>query len=82
MMMDDTVLLSTTRPGIVTKLEVLQTFCQEYGMKVNVVKTNFLVINGDARDKEPLCVSDLVVNHCNSNVYLGSPFTCDGFVRF
>ena len=38
MLMDDTVLLSSTRTGISNKLNILRTFCQEYGMKVNVGK--------------------------------------------
>ncbi len=56
MMMDDKVLLSTTRPGIVKKLEVLEKCCQEYGMKVNVAKTKYFVVNGDAGNRESLCV--------------------------
>ena len=80
MLMDDTILLSTTRTGIMNKLGILQDFCQEYGMKVNADKTKFFVINGEAGDREPLCVDGLVVEHCNSYVYLGSPFTCDGSV--
>ncbi len=80
MLMDDTVLLSTTREGIAKKLAVLVDFCKEYEMKVNCAKTKFFVVNGEAGDEQPLCVGDLVVNHCVSYVYLGSPFTWDGSV--
>ena len=80
MLMDDTVLLSTTRTGIIHKLKVLHGFCETYGMKVNVSKTKFFVINGEVEDREQLSVGDLVVEHCDSYVYLGSPFMCDGSV--
>ena len=38
------------------------------------------MINGGARDADPLRVNDLIVEHCNSYVYLGRHFTCDGSV--
>ncbi len=80
LLMDDTVLLSTTREGIARMLAVLVDFCKEYEMKVNCANTKFFVVNGEAGDEQPLCVGDLVVNHCASYVYLGSPFTFDGSV--
>ena len=43
MMMDDTVLLSTTREGILKKMDVLADFCEEYRMVVNCSKTKFLL---------------------------------------
>ena len=49
-------------------------------MKVNHTKTNFFVINGGEKEKESLCVDDLVVEWCDKYVYLGSPFTADGSV--
>ena len=38
------------------------------------------MINGGAGDADPLRVNDLIVEHCNSYVYLGRHFTCDGLV--
>ena len=49
-------------------------------MKVNHTKTKFFVINGGEKEKESLCVDDLVVEWCDKYVYLGSPFTADGSV--
>lgn len=60
------------------KLEILQQFCEEFGMVINCSKTNFFVINGDEGDTFQM--NDLVVEHCVNYVYLGSPFTCDGSV--
>ena len=45
-LMDDTVLMATTRSGITHKLSILKRFCDIYGMKVNQSKTKFFVING------------------------------------
>ena len=41
-MMDDTVILATTRENMITKVEILEQFCEEYGMFVNNSKTKFL----------------------------------------
>ena len=80
-MMDDTVLLSTTRLGMLRKLKLLLDFCNRYGMRVNLTKTKFFVVSGTERDKESLIVDGLIVDHCDQYVYLGSPFTADGSVH-
>lgn len=49
-------------------------------MIVSNSKTKFFVINGGDGDDEPICVNGLVVEHCTSYVYLGSPFPSDGSV--
>lgn len=77
-LMDDTVLLSTTRNNMINKVTLLQKYCLDYGMKVNQSKTKFFAISGSETDREPLMVDGLEVKHCNSYVYLGSPFTSDG----
>lgn len=38
------------------------------------------MINGEEGDKEALVSDGLVVEHCDTYVYLGSPFTIDGSV--
>ena len=40
-LMDDTVLLSTSRERMLNKLSPMIRFCQDYGMKVNESKTTF-----------------------------------------
>ena len=76
--MDDTVLLSTSRNGILTKLSILNEFCITYGMKINISKTKFMVINGSNEDKRDLIVQEMCVKLCKYYVYLGSPFAADG----
>ena len=45
-LMDDTVLLGTTRNKIIKKFEILMDFCENYGRRVNELKTKLMVING------------------------------------
>lgn len=79
-LMDDTVLLSTSREGMEHKLRLLLHYCEDYGMIINESKTKFFVIGGTPEDREPLRVGGICVNSCTSYVYLGSPFTSDGSV--
>ena len=79
-LMDDTVLLATTRRGMLSKISLLHQYCTEYGMVVNQSKTKFFVTNGTKTDSEPLKVNDLIIEKCDEYVYLGSPFTSSGSV--
>ena len=78
MLMDDTVLLGSTRERIIEKFTVLMNFCEKYGMFVNELKTQMMVINGTAADRYDFTVSNVVVKNTKSYVYLGSPFTENG----
>ena len=78
MLMDDTVIFATSRGKLKEKLDVLREYCQEYGMQVNETKTEFMVINGTAEDRETIVVGDLTVKHCTSYVYLGVIVTENG----
>ena len=79
-LMDDTVLLATTRGNMIKKVQILKNYCSEYGMKVNESKTKFFVLNGTNDDEDPLYVGDLIIEKCDRYIYLGSPFTSDGSV--
>ena len=70
MLMDDTVLLASTRKKIIEKFTVLMEFCVKYGMKVNELKTNLMVINGAEIDRREFTVSGVTVKHTPS-VYRG-----------
>lgn len=80
MLMDDAVLLATSRENMIRKLKIVSKFCDDYGMKFNVGKTKYFVINGTGEDMSPICVNDMIIERCNSYLYLGSPFTSDGLV--
>ena len=64
MYMNDTVLLATTRAAMLSKIAILYESGNEYGMKVNLAKTKFFVINCGAGDADR--VNDLIVEHCSS----------------
>ena len=74
-------LLASSREKIIEKFTVLMKFCEKYGMVVNEVKTNLMVINGTKVDRYEFTVSGVVVKHATSYVYLGSPFTENGSIN-
>ena len=76
--MDDTVIMSTSRFGALAKLSLLNEFCSTHGMKINIRKTMFIVINGKEEDKCDLIIGDICVKRCSHYVYLGSPFSDGG----
>ena len=78
MLMDDTVILATSREKMLEKLQLLDQYCLENGMKVNTSKTKLMVINGKPLDKVPLVLSNFIVRACSEYVYLGTIFTADG----
>ena len=80
LLMDDTILLSTTREGCIDKLGILTDFCNRSGMEINQSKTNFMVINGSDADRSAITVPNLTVENCPSYTYLGVVFTQDGKV--
>ena len=77
-LMDDTVIFSTTREGMLRKIELLNEFCNGNNMKINLSKTKFMLINGTEGEKTPLVVGNLVIKWCRQYKYLGCMFTTDG----
>ena len=71
-------MLGTSREKIIEKFGVLITFCEEYGMVVNEIKTKLMVINGCEDDRNEFTINNVIVKHAVSYIYLGSPFTEDG----
>ena len=80
-LMDDTVLLGTTRNKIIKKFEILMEFCENYGMRVNELKTKLMVINGEEKDRAEFTCKNITVKHTTKYIYLGSPFTENGSIR-
>ena len=81
LLMDDTVILSTSRDMCVRKLSVVLDYCREYGMVLNEGKTKFFVINNSDIDKIPLTVQGHVINYCQQYLYLGAWFTHTGRMK-
>lgn len=78
MLMDDTVILATSREKMAEKLKLLDEYCTNSGMRINESKTKLMVINGTPIDKVSFPMSTIIVKHCDSYVYLGVVFTADG----
>ena len=77
-LMDDTVLVGSSKEMIIKKFDILMKFCQQYGMEVNELKTKLMVVNGNQKDREEFECMGITVKHAKSYIYLGSPFTEDG----
>lgn len=78
LLMDDTVILSTSREMCIEKMGIMLDYCHSYGMVVNEKKTKFFVINGNDYDKEPILLDQIRINYCKKYLYLGAWFVDDG----
>ena len=67
MLMDDTVILATSRERLIQKLSLLQECCQNAGMVINEKKTEFMAINGTEEEKDPIF---LPLCGCNMEIHL------------
>ena len=81
LLMDDTILLATSREMCQRKFDVLLQFCDEYGMEINQKKTQLMVINGSHRERQPIISGEHIVEHCDQYTYLGATFTANGTNR-
>ena len=81
MLMDDTVILATSRECLMSKLNILCDFCSSHGMVINEGKTKFMAVNGNDEERRCINIQGLAVDHCKSYVYLGAVFTSDGSVK-
>mgnify|MGYP001551171155 CR=1 FL=1 len=80
MLMDDAVILATTKESALRKLQVLQRFCCKSGMIINESKTKFMTINGTEEDRKPLKTDKLTVANCTKYTYLGAVITQDASI--
>ena len=78
LLMDDTVILATSREMCINKVKAVLDYCEEYGMEINEKKTKFMVINHSEEDKVPLKIQNRTIEYCEKYLYLGSWFTDDG----
>ena len=83
MLMDDTVIVATSREKLCEKLSILVVWCNGCGMVINEDKTKFMAFN--CVDTEPIVLEThagrVVMKHCFEYVYLGAVFTQDGKVQ-
>ena len=81
LLMDDTILLATTRDMCEAKLKIVLQYSNEFGMGINVKKTKFFVINGSEHDKIPIQVDSVKICYSPSYLYLGAWFTESGKMK-
>ena len=74
-LINDTVILATSRSKCIEKAKILIKFCNNSGMIINENKTKFMVINGNTEDKKDLIIRDDIqsvsIGHCTDYNYLG-----------
>ena len=78
LLMNDIVILATSREMCEKKLSVVCQFCEESGMKVNEKETKIFVINGEDCDRRCLLNEGLRVSYTAEYLYLGAWFTDSG----
>ena len=81
LLMDDTVIVATSRDMCIKKFKVVLEYCREYGMVINQTKTKFFVINKAGIDKIPINVENNMINYCEKYLYLGAWFTDSGRIK-
>ena len=72
LLMDDSVLLATSRERAIEKLKIMTEFCDQYGMEMNCSKTKFMVINGSECDRIDINIDGENISHCSKYTYLGA----------
>jgi hypothetical protein len=70
LLMDDTVLLATSRTAMMQKLRLLHASASNIGMLIHPGKSRYLVVNSD--DREPFMDEDIQIKHCSQYMYLGA----------
>ena len=81
MLMDDTVILASSKEKCLEKGIVLLDFCQKYGMKINEGKTKLIILNNPQASMNLMSTDGLLrhtIDLCDQYTYLGSVFTSDG----
>ena len=77
-LMDDTVIVATSREMCLKKLDAVLDYCEAHGMEINEKKTKFMVINHNNEDQFPLETQNRKFEYCSKYLYLGSWFTDEG----
>jgi hypothetical protein len=78
LLMDDTVILATTKERAVEKFTIMDEYCKEYGMIINTKKTMYMIINGEDIEDTVMSINEHTIKRTKEYVYLGSIFTEDG----
>ena len=78
---DDLVLIALDPGSLQTQINILQKFCEEWGLEVNFDKTQILIFNKSGRRQDKkfhFTFGDATLEHTSSYSYLGMTFTISG----
>ena len=79
LMMDDSVIMATTREQFLLKIDILLKFCEDHGMEINELKTKFMIINHVEEDKADIIARpNLTIKYTRMYIYLGAVVLDDG----
>ena len=70
LLMDDTLVFSSTREGIIWKFQKVLDYCTQFNIKINENKTKLLCVN--INNPQPLTLDGVTVMCCDKYVYLGN----------
>ena len=73
LLMDDTVIIATSRQAMEDKLNLLKQSSDEIGMTIHPTKSQFLCVN--SQDTSSFHLDDVEVSHTEQYMYLGTPIT-------
>jgi hypothetical protein len=73
LLMDDTVILASSREQMEVKFRELKAAADCIGMIINCGKTQYICVN--SADVQPFRVDNLIISHVESYVYLGTPIS-------
>ena len=78
---DDLVLLSPTKQGLQQQLDIVEQYCQNWALAINIKKTNVMIFQKRPRcqeDKYQFSMNNHVIEHTMSYNYLGLTITASG----
>ena len=73
LLMDDTAVIATSRENMAAKLNLLKQASDDIGMIIHPSKSKFITVN--ATQNEPFILDEVVIEHTDIYVYLGTPIS-------
>ncbi len=74
LLMNDTVILATSRKQMYKKLKLLKTSADDIGMVIHPTKSHFMCVN--STDNEDVILDNANICYTDSYTYLGTPISC------
>ena len=78
---DDTTIIAGSRESAERKLRSLKRYCSINHISLQLSKCEFIVINGDESDSQPLCCGDEHIANVPYLTLLGSHLSASGLLK-